>query len=414
MPEEPKPSATERLAAAEVRREFVSTVGEGDAPHGHIVGSVTEKKVYHRPDDADDDMPLPTNPQTIFVGGLFTLAVMATMYVTAEIVLPVILAIVLKLLLQPLVRQLERGYIPRAVGAAISVMLVLAVFGGAISALAGPAASWAGKLPDAIPRLRERLVFLKPPIDTIASMSRSLQGITSSEVALQPPAAAQQALPSSSSGPSLKPLMGAVFSGTATATSGLLTTLVVLFYLLVSGETFLRRLVEILPRFKDKRHAVELSVHIERDVSAYLLTVTCINAIVGVATGCVMWLCGVDSPLLWGAIAFALNFVPILGAMIGIVVFLMASILSLGVSWWAVLPVGLYFCIHVIEGEFATPMLLARRFTINPVAVILALIFWYWMWGVVGAILAVPLLAITKIICDDLRPLRAIGHLLEA
>ena len=99
--------------------------------------------------------------------------------------------------------------------------------------------------------------------------------------------------------------------------------------------------------------------------------------------------------------------------MVGIVVFLMASVVSLGVSWWALLPVGLYLCIHLVEGEFATPMLLARRFTINPVAVILALIFWYWMWGVTGAILAVPLLAITKIICDDLRPLRAFGHLLE-
>jgi predicted PurR-regulated permease PerM len=110
-----------------------------------------------------------------------------------------------------------------------------------------------------------------------------------------------------------------------------------------------------------------------------------------------MWLCGVTNPVLWGAVAFVLNFVPILGAMVGIAVFLMASVVSLGVSWWALLPVGLYFGIHVIEGEFVTPMLLARRFTINPVAVILALTFWYWMWGVTGAILAVPLLAITKI-----------------
>jgi predicted PurR-regulated permease PerM len=208
-------------------------------------------------------------------------------------------------------------------------------------------------------------------------------------------------------------LVGAVFSGTAAATSGLLTTLLVLFYLLVSGETFLRRLVEILPRYKDKRHAVELSIDIERNVSMYLLTITCINALVGVATGCVMWLCGVASPVLWGAVAFAVNFVPILGPMVGIVIFLMASVLALGVTWWAVLPVGLYFGIHVIEGEIATPMLMARRFTINPVAVILALIFWYWMWGVTGAILAVPMLAITKIVCDDLRPFRALGHLLE-
>lgn len=424
------PTADERLAEKEVRSAFVSTVpADGEVPHGAVIRSVTEKKVFRPPEDPDEDMPLPTNPQTIFLGGLFVLAVMTTMYFTAEVLLPVILAIVLKLLLQPLVRQMERFYVPRPIGAAISVLLVLAVVGGGISALAGPAASWAGKLPDAIPRLRDRLVFLKQPIDAFESMSRQLQGLTSGETPLAPlvspphapsppvalpPAPFPQA--PASGGASLKSLsvVGAIFSGTATATSGLFTMLLVLFYLLVSGETFLRRLVEILPRFRDKRRAVELSIHIERNVSVYLLTVTCINALVGGATGCVMWLCGVDSPSLWGAVAFALNFVPILGAMVGIVVFLMASILSLGVNWWAVLPVGLYFFIHLLEGEFATPMVLSRRFTINPVAVILALIFWYWMWGVVGAILAVPLLAIAKIVCDDLRPLRAIGHLLEA
>jgi predicted PurR-regulated permease PerM len=158
---------------------------------------------------------------------------------------------------------------------------------------------------------------------------------------------------------------------------------------------------------------VEISLHVERDVSAYLLTVTLINAIVGLGTCLVMWACGVANPPLWGVIAFVLNFVPILGPMVGIVIFAMASILSLGVTWWALLPVGLYLCIHVAEGEFATPMVIARRFTINPVAVILALVFWYWMWGVPGAILAVPMLAIAKIICDDVRPLRALGHLLE-
>ncbi len=414
MTEESNPPEHKRLAETEVRHEFVSTVAAEDGEQrGHLIGALTEKKIFHRSEDHDDDMPLPTNPQTIFLGGLFTLAVMAAMYVTAEVLLPVILAIILKLLLQPLVRQLERVYIPRGVGAALSVLLVLAVFGGGISALAGPAASWAGKLPDAIPKLRDQLAFLKKPIDAVEGMSRQLQGAENSEGASQTPQAASA--PSSGASSPIKPasLLGALFSGTATATSGLFTTLLVLFYLLVSGETFLRRLVEILPRFRDKRQAVELSEHIERDVSAYLLTVFCINAVVGLATGCAMWLCGVASPSLWGAVAFAVNFVPILGPMVGIVVFLMASILSLGVTWWALLPVGLYVCIHVAEGEIATPMVLARRFTINPVAVILALIFWYWMWGVVGAILAVPLLAIIKIVCDDLRPLRAIGHLLE-
>jgi predicted PurR-regulated permease PerM len=207
--------------------------------------------------------------------------------------------------------------------------------------------------------------------------------------------------------------MGALFSGTTTVAAGLFTTLVVLFYLLVSGETFLRRFVEILPSFAKKRQAVEITLDIERHISAYLITVTLINVVVGVLTLLVMWACGVANPLLWGLIAFVVNFVPILGPMAAMAIFLMAGVLSLGVTWWALLPVGLYFLIHVVEGEIVTPMLMARRFTINPVAVILALLFWYWMWGVPGAILAVPMLAITKIVCDDIRPLRAFGHFLE-
>ena len=386
------------MEAAETLSSLVSvSETEGDVVRGRIVGSVTEKKTFSQPKDDADDMPLPTDPKTVYLGGLFLMAGLSVLYVASEIVLPLVLAIVLKLLLQPLVRLLERCRIPRAAGAILSVLLVLAAFGGSFSLLAGPATAWAGKLPEAIPKLRDSLSFLHQPIDAAQHMMQQLGADTAAAT------------------PSVKPstLVGAVLSGSASATSGLFTTLLILFYLLVSGETFLRRLVEILPRFGAKRSAVELAADIEKNVSLYLLTVSCINAFVGLATGGVMWLCGVENPVLWGAVAFMLNFVPILGPMAGIVVFLMASILSLGVSWWAVLPVGLYLGIHIVEGEIFTPMLLARRFTINPVAVILALIFWYWMWGVAGAVLAVPLLAVTKIICDDLRPLRALGHLLE-
>jgi predicted PurR-regulated permease PerM len=398
MTDSQTPSSDDRVVAAETRSEFVTT-GE------QTIGAVTEKKTFAAAAEDDEDMPLPTDPKTIFLGGLFFFAVMAVLNIASEIVLPLVFAIVLKLLLQPLVRFLEGIHIPRPIGALLTVLLVLLAFSGMISMLAGPATTWAGKLPEAIPRLHDSFNVLKRPIDTIQDMMRQLDGLTGGQSASTAPAPA----------PAVKSitLVRSVFSSTAAATSGLLTTLLVLFYLLSSGETFLRRLVEILPRFKDKRHAVELSADIEHNVSAYLLTITCINALVGCATGCMMWLCGVANPVLWGAVAFMLNFVPILGPVVGMAIFLMAGILSLGVTWWAVMPVGLYLCIHIIEGEITTPMVLARRFTINPVAVILALIFWYWMWGIAGAILAVPMLAITKIICDDLRPLRAIGHLLE-
>lgn len=87
--------------------------------------------------------------------------------------------------------------------------------------------------------------------------------------------------------------------------------------------------------------------------------------------------------------------------------------LSFESLWWALLPPALYFAIHLVEGETVTPMLLARRFTLNPVLIVLALVFWFWIWGVLGATLAVPMLAILKIICDRLRPLKALGHFLE-
>jgi predicted PurR-regulated permease PerM len=195
---------------------------------------------------------------------------------------------------------------------------------------------------------------------------------------------------------------------------GLFTTLLVLYFLLVSGDTFLRRIVEILPKFSDKRQAVDISQQIqEEDVSAYLITITAMNAAVGIATATAMHLCGLGDPLLWGAAAFLLNYIPILGPVVGTVIFFLAGMLSFDSLWGALLPPALYFGIHLVEGESLTPMLLARRFTLNPVLVILSLLFWLWMWGVPGAILAVPMLAIVKIVSDRVRPLKALGHFIE-
>jgi predicted PurR-regulated permease PerM len=137
------------------------------------------------------------------------------------------------------------------------------------------------------------------------------------------------------------------------------------------------------------------------------------NAAVGVLMALAMWLTGVGDPILWGTVAFLLNYVPILGTALGVVVFLFAGLLTNDTLWQALLPAGLYIVLHLIEGETVTPLLLAKRFTLNPVLVIISLVFWFWMWGIPGAILSVPMLAITKIICDRVRPLAAFGHFLE-
>jgi predicted PurR-regulated permease PerM len=348
------------------------------------------------------DLTASTDIRTVVQVGLLALALLAACYIAAEIILPIVLAFVLMLVLQPVMRLFEKLHLPRTL-AALAIILVL--FGSVVglgAALSGPAVSWAEKLPDGIPRLQERLTFLSKPIQTLQKFLHRAEGLTQGAE----PAIATVAVQGST-------LNDKVLSATRAIMGGLFTTVLVLFFLLVSGDLFLRRLVEILPRFKDKRQAVEISQQIEADISVYLITITIMNLVVGIATAGVAALCGLGDPLLWGTVAFLLNFVPVLGPLIGVIVFVLAGLLSIDALWLAFVPAGVYLLVHIIEGETITPMLLAKRFTINPVLVILALVFWYWMWGVPGAILATPMLAITKIVCDRIQPLTAIGHFIE-
>ena len=144
-------------------------------------------------------------------------------------------------------------------------------------------------------------------------------------------------------------LSGALFAGTRAVADGLFTTILVLYFLLVSGDTFLRRVVEILPSLSKKRVAVDISQQVAEDISAYLVTITVMNAAVGVATAAAMYACGLGDALLWGAAAFLLNYVPILGPLFGMGIFLLAGMLVFDSLGWALLPPALYFGIHLIE-----------------------------------------------------------------
>lgn len=154
-----------------------------------------------------------------------------------------------------------------------------------------------------------------------------------------------------------------------------------LFFPLTSGDQFLRRIVEILPTLANKKQAVEISREIERNISGYRVTITLMNAAVGTIAGIAAYFCGLSDPALWGAAAFFLNYLPILGPLFGVAILFLAGLLTFEPIWQALLPAGIYLAIHFVEGETVTPILLARRFTLNPVLVIVALVFWYWMWG---------------------------------
>jgi predicted PurR-regulated permease PerM len=346
-------------------------------------------------------LALPRKMRSVAITGIFVLAIFYTLYFTAEIAIPLVFALLFKLLLQPGVRMLSRIKVPQPLGALTMIVLLFALLGGGGYLLAGPATAWLERAPQSLPRLEQHMRVFKRPIQQVQEATKQVEQLTQGPgdkgaVAVK--------------GPGLIELL---FSSTRHLMSGLGITVLMLFFLLSSGELFMRRLVEILPNFRDKKRAVEMSYEVEENISAYLLTISIMNALVGLAAGLAMWAIGVPDPILWGALAFILNYVLILGPLTGMALFFVAGLMSFDALWQALIPPGAYLIIHMIEGEWVTPMLVAKRFTLNPVLVIGSLIFWDWMWGIPGALLAVPMLAVFKIVCDRVRPLAALGHFIE-
>ena len=353
---------------------------------------------------------------------LTILAVMYTLYFAADIILPLVLAGVLGLLLSPAARFLvDRARFPRMLAALVLIALLFSAIGGLGYAISVPAHAWIAKAPQSLPTLQQKLGFLRQPIDLFERGMQQMQSMMQrggTEGAGQEGGAAPEKKASQTvtvqQGGGGSAFGLSVLAGTRAFLGQAFTLLIVLFFLLADGDRLLRRFVEILPGWSEKKRAVQIATEVERNISGYLATITLMNLLVGLANGISIWAFGLPDPLLWGTAAFLLNYVPILGALTGVVVFFFVGLFSFSNVLWAFAPAGVYLLIHIMEGETITPMLLARRFTLNPLLVIVSLMYWDWLWGVMGALLAVPLLAVFKILCDNIEVLTPIGHVLGA
>ena len=335
------------------------------------------------------------------------LAVLYTLYFAADIILPFVLALVLGLLLGPPVKFLHKKlHLPRMLAALVLIITLFSAIGALGYAISVPATNWIAKAPQSLPTLQQKLGFLREPIDMFQGGMAQL-GKLMHQGTEQP--ASQTVTVSQGSGVGMS-----VLTGTRAFLGQTLTLVVLLFFILADGDNLLRRFVEILPGLEEKKRAVQIATEIEHNISGYLTTITMMNILVGTANGLSIWAFGLPSPLLWGTVAFLLNYIPILGPLTGVVVFFFVGLFTYSSVLWALAPAGVYLLIHIAEGETITPMLLARRFTLNPLLVIVSLMFWDWLWGITGALLAVPLLAVTKIMCDHIEILTPVGHLLGA
>src|ERR1700712_5378353 len=319
---------------------------------------------------------------------LSVLATFYTLYFASDIVLPFVLAGVLNLLLSGPMRFLHhRLHIPKPLAALFLILALFGVVGGIGAAISVPATGWISKAPQSLPALQAKLAFLNEPIKAAQDGMNKLETLLNQNGNLEH--SGQQVFQVQQSGPGLTSVGSSLLLGTRAFLGQIFTMLLMLFFLLYEGDSLLRRFVEIMPTWADKRRAVQIAT----------------------ANFVQCWLLGVPNPLLWGVLAFLLNYIPILGPLTGVVIYFFVALFSFNSILHALVPPAIYLGIHFMEGETITPLLLARRFTLNPVLVMASLMFWDWLWGIPGAFLSVPMLAVFKIVCDHVDALRPIGHI---
>jgi predicted PurR-regulated permease PerM len=202
-------------------------------------------------------------------------------------------------------------------------------------------------------------------------------------------------------------------SGLASASGSVFAALLLTLFLLASGDFYHRRIVESAPKLRDKVKALTIIRDVERQISRYLGAIFVINLGLGVIVGTVLWLLGMPMAVVWGILAFLLNFIPFVGNILTVVLVGAVALVTYDTLWQALLAPLAVVLISGIESNVVTPILVGRRLELNQVSQLITLAFWTWLWGVPGAILAVPFLVVVKAVCDNVESLQKLGAFLS-
>jgi predicted PurR-regulated permease PerM len=346
----------------------------------------------------------PFNVRSVSLTGLFLLAIFYTIYFLRSLLLPIVLALLLSYLLRPIVRGLAKMKIPPIIGSALLLLSIVGLIGYGTFFLATPAASWLEKAPYSLQELKQKMLPIKKPMEKVAQAGGAIENltVTDNQQNKAPTVEVKQ-----------HPLTDRLMEQTPELMVSALMVLILLYFLLAYDGVFLAKLIKLMPTLSDKKRAVSIAHEIEGQISRYLFTITIINCCLGLAVGTTVGLLGLPNPLMWGAMVAVLNFIPYLGALTGIICMTLGAVLSFDSVGYALLFPLSYFVLATLEGNFITPMVMGRSLTLNPVLVLLSLTFWGWMWGIVGVILAVPILAAFKIFCSHIEPMEPLAEFIS-
>ena len=322
-----------------------------------------------------------------------------TLYFAAPLLAPIAFAVLLSMLFAPLVSGLERLHVPRSAGAATVVLAAMGTAVLAVVLLAGPAQNWIERAPDGLRRIEEKIAPLK------RALSKATEHLQEATQGATPDNAPQRVV-------IVRPALADFVLGSPHFITPALSVFILVFFLLAAGDVFLRKLVTIIPTFKEKKRTVEIIRAIEDDISYYLLTFAAVNVGLGIVMGLVTAVLGISNPLLWGTLVAILNFIPYIGSVASMIILTMVGFMSFDSVPMALAAPASMLALSALSAEIVTPLVLGRALRLNPVAIFIAILFWGWMWGIVGVLLAVPLLATVKIVCERLEPLASIAKFL--
>lgn len=355
-----------------------------------------------------DDEPVrlfsgPMHVRSIVLTAILVLGLLYTLYFARFIFIPIALALIFNMLLGPLVTKAQRWHVPRAISAVLIIGAFAGVVGYGIYSLMGPAGYWINRAPEAFSSFNHQTHDLQQQIQDMNESTEKIKKAAAKMIGK----ASQQSIQIDSQGLRQRIIANLQWTGGI-----LFMTLILLYFMLAARGSLFRQLMLLMPSARGRANATRIVRHLQSDISRYLVTVTGINIALGVLVSGALWLLGLSDPILWGVLAGVLNFAPYVGAFVSLAVITLASFATFDTLAQVVAPPLAVLALNILEGNFITPYIHGRRFAMNPLMLFIAILFWGWLWGVAGMLMAVPLLVVCKVTCDHIAELRPLGRAL--
>ncbi|HEY0663131.1 MAG TPA: AI-2E family transporter, partial [Thiobacillaceae bacterium] len=334
----------------------------------------------------------------LMLTGLLVLGGLYTLYFARAILIPVALAVLLSWVFSPVTDGLRRLHLSQAWSAAIVVGVLVAAISYFIGTLAGSAQEWINKAPEILRHVEVHLREVTEAAKALCELTEEAGQVTNPErggmckVAVVPPS-----------------LLSRAASATPAFLASVISILILLYLLLAYGGVLLQQFVRALPTANEKRAAIEVARSFKRDIARYLFLVTVLSIGLGAVTGVILYWIGMPSPVLWGVMIAVLNYVPYLGPALCLIILTPVAIVSIEPLAQALLVPATIWILNILEGELLTAVVVGKYFTLNPIIVFLCILFWGWIWGIVGALIAVPILVSFRVYCEYVPALRPVG-----